>query len=64
MQFLPPDDEHMCSKHVDAWNKLNVKQNFCVSSWIFTEKNDKGQYHNRPANDTEAYNTNILLQTY
>jgi len=25
--------EHMCSKHVDAWNKLIVKQNFCASSW-------------------------------
>ena len=21
-----PDDEHMCSKHVEAWNKLIVKQ--------------------------------------
>jgi len=19
MQFWPPDDEHMCSKHVEAW---------------------------------------------
>ena len=27
MQFWPPNDEHMCSKHVDAWNKLIVKQN-------------------------------------
>ena len=24
MQFWPPDDEHMCSKHVEAWNKLTV----------------------------------------
>jgi len=28
MQFWPPDDEHMCSKHVEAWNKLIVKHNF------------------------------------
>ena len=21
MQFWPPDDEHVCSKHVEAWNK-------------------------------------------
>ena len=21
MQFWPPDDEHMCPKHVEAWNK-------------------------------------------
>jgi len=30
MQFWPPDDEHMCSKHVEAWNKLTVKQKFCA----------------------------------
>jgi len=28
MQFWLPDDEHICSKHVEAWNKLIVKQNF------------------------------------
>ena len=39
MQFWPPDDEHMCSKHVDAWNKLIVKQQFCASSWLITEIN-------------------------
>jgi len=40
MQFWPPDDEHMCSKHVEAWNKLIVKQKFCASSWLFTEINE------------------------
>jgi len=39
MQFWPPDDEHMCSKHVEAWNKLIVKQKFCSSSWLITEIN-------------------------
>jgi len=39
MQFWPPDDEHMCSKHVGAWNKLIVKQKFCASSWLITEIN-------------------------
>jgi len=39
MQFWPPDDKHMCSKHVQAWNKLIVKQKFCVSSWLITEIN-------------------------
>jgi len=29
IQFWSPDDEHICSKHVEAWNKLIVKQN-CV----------------------------------
>jgi len=39
MQFWPPDDEHMCSKHVEAWNKLTVKQKYCASSWLNTEIN-------------------------
>ena len=39
MQFWPPDDEHMCSKHLEVWNKLNVKQKFCASSWLITEIN-------------------------
>ena len=32
VQFWPPDDEHMCSKHVEAWDKLVIK--FSVSSWL------------------------------
>jgi len=28
MQFWPPDDEHMCLKHVEAYNEVIVKQNF------------------------------------
>ena len=39
MQFWPPGDEHMCSKHVEAWNKLIVKQKCCASSWLITEIN-------------------------
>jgi len=31
--------EHMCPKHVEAWNKLIVKQKFCASSWLITEIN-------------------------
>ena len=31
--------EHMCSKHVEARNKLTVKQKFCASSWLITEIN-------------------------
>ena len=37
MQFWPPDDEDMFSKHVEAWNKLIVKQKFCASNWLITE---------------------------
>jgi len=29
--------ELICSKHVQAWNKLIVKQKFCASSWLITE---------------------------
>jgi len=37
MQFWPPDDEHMCSKHVQAWNKF-VKQIFCISLVKYWDK--------------------------
>ena len=39
MQFWPPNDEHMCSKHVEAWNNLIVKQKCCASSWLISEIN-------------------------
>ena len=32
VQFWPPDDEHVCSKHVEALNKLIIK--FSASSWL------------------------------
>ena len=32
VQFWPPDNDHMCSKHVEAWNKLIIK--FSASSWL------------------------------
>ena len=32
VQFWPPDDEHLCSKYVEAWNKLVIK--FTASSWL------------------------------
>ena len=38
-KFWPPDDENMCSKHVEAWNKLIIKQRICASSWLITEIN-------------------------
>ena len=41
MQFWPPDDEHICSKHVGEWNKLTVKQKFCALSWL----TDKTLFH-------------------
>ena len=32
IQFCSPDDEYMCSKHVEAWNKLIIK--FSASIWL------------------------------
>ena len=49
MQFWPPDDEHMCSKYVEAWNKLIVKQKFCASSWLITEMH--GQQNVKKSNE-------------
>jgi len=37
MQFWPADDEHKCSKHVEAWNKTYCETKFCASSWLNTE---------------------------
>jgi len=41
ISLMIPDDEHMCWKHAEAWNKLIVKQKFCSSSWLITEINNK-----------------------
>ena len=30
--ICPPDDEHMCSKHVEAWTKLIIT--FSASGWV------------------------------
>ena len=32
VKFWPPDDEHLCSKHVEALNKLIIK--FSAPSWL------------------------------
>jgi len=32
MQFWPPDDDHMCSKHVEAWNKTYCDTYRCVDT--------------------------------
>jgi len=37
MQFWPSDDEHTCSKHVEAWNKIIIKQKLWASIWLITE---------------------------
>jgi len=39
MQFWHPDDELMCSKHVEAWTKLIVKQKMlCIKLVNYWDK--------------------------
>jgi len=38
MQFWPPEDEHICSKHVEAWNKSFVKQILCIKLVKYRDK--------------------------
>ena len=39
MQFWPPDDEHMCSKHVEAWNKTYCKtKSLCIKLVNYWDK--------------------------
>ena len=39
MQFWPPDDEHMCSKHVEAWNKTYCKTKIlCIKLVNYRDK--------------------------
>ena len=40
--FCHPDDEHMCSKHVEAWNKLIIK--FSASSWLILRNKHSTSY--------------------
>jgi len=40
IQFWPPNDEHMCSKYVEAWNKTYCETNFSASSWLNAEINN------------------------
>jgi len=66
MQFWPPVDEHMCLKHVEAWNKLTVKQKFCASSWLFTEINMDATptqpHQNSNTHRTKNNTTNVVIQ--
>jgi len=38
IQFWPPDDEHMCSKHEEAWSKLIVIQILCIKLVNYWDK--------------------------
>ena len=34
MQLWPPDDEHMCAKHVEEYNKLIIKT-YCETNFVY-----------------------------
>jgi len=38
MQFWPLDDEHTCSKHVEAWNKTYCETNLCIKLVKYWDK--------------------------
>jgi len=42
-----------CSKHVEAYNKLIVKQKYCASSWLITKVNLSKQYKRKDSNHSE-----------
>ena len=57
IQFSPPDDEHMCSKHEEAWNKLIIK--FTCNSVAFNTKNTESTHrctHNSTKRTSHACN--------
>jgi len=47
MQFWPPDDEHMCSKHVDTWNKT-----YCETKSLYIKLVNYWDEENIINNDT------------
>ena len=53
VQFCPPDDEHLCSKLVEAWNKLIIK--FSASSWLILRNKKLFVYYTY--NRTQLYFT-------
>ena len=61
IQFCPPDDEHMCSKNVEAWNKLII--NFSASSWLIL-RNIRYTYHLAHAYTHDAYITCSVLHKF
>jgi len=42
--------DHMCSKHVEAWNRLIVKQKFCASSWLINQINTTRHFESVSSN--------------
>jgi len=64
MQFWPPDDEHMCSKHVEEWNKTCCQTNFgikLVKYWDkYTEMHGQQNVNKKKITMLFAYLTKYL----
>ena len=58
MQFWPPDDEHMCSKHVEAWNKTYCETKIlCIK---LVNYGDKNLPFRRMSTDSKAMKLKVL----
>jgi len=51
----------MCSKHVEAWNKLIVKQKFCASSWLITEMHGQQNVKKKTKLIVSPYKLNKMI---
>ena len=66
MQFWPPDDKHMCSKHVEAWNKTYCETKIlCIKLVNYWDKYTEiyGQQNVKIWNKVEI-GYNITKRTY
>ena len=64
IQFWPPDDAHMCSKHVEAWNKTYCeKQKLCIKLLNYWDK-WKISHNNSSFNSLALLRELIFWQPY
>jgi len=63
-QLWPLDDEDICSKHVEAWNKFYCKTNFCAWSWLISKIKPKKWFLNRFYMYFNHIIAQVALQTF
>jgi len=62
MQFWPPDDKHMCSKHVEHEIKLIVKQILCIKLVKYWDKYTEMHGQQNVKIDTECFPIRFSLK--
>ena len=74
-QFWPPDDEHMCSKYVEAWNKtycrtkilcinlVNYRDNWYLVGFLFVSYHNNARSNKHQINDIHTLRWRHLLDT-